>query len=68
MGLNLLGLDELDRHSPHPPRHTRRIIVECALLGAPALKLTFAELCVALRLRFRYFDEEDHRTSTWRVC
>lgn len=66
MGLNLLQSNELASFSFHPPKHTRRIIVECALLGSPTLKLTFAELCVALRLRFRYFDEENHRTSTWR--
>ncbi|GJJ08705.1 hypothetical protein Clacol_002924 [Clathrus columnatus] len=64
-GLNLLRTTESDNPS-RPPIHTRRIIVECALLGSPALKLTFAELCVALRLGFRCFDEEGHRTSTWR--
>ncbi|GJJ08709.1 hypothetical protein Clacol_002928 [Clathrus columnatus] len=58
MGLNSLAGDLYD-----PPRYSMPVLIECAILGSPQLKLTYGELRITLKTRFRHFQREENEGS-----
>lgn len=62
------GLNSLTGGINDPPRYSMPVLIECAILGSPEQKLTYGELRITLKTRFRHFQrEEDEGSKSWEV-
>lgn len=63
-----MGLNSLAGGVNDPPRYSMPVLIECAILGSPQQKLTYGELRITLKTRFRHFQrEEDEGSKSWEV-
>src|SRR6266481_7133943 len=63
-----VGLNSIEGEMGETPLHCMPVLIECAILGSPHQLLTVAELWVAIKKRFSFYEKEDEKGSkTWWV-